>query len=461
MNKEWLKLREILLFNTPVDKFKSTYGSLIENYLEELESSPNKRREEIFTLLSEISVDLNSYLTNWHLIKTSNRDKPINKIIGLGTKKIFSIFERYNNSEKVNCIKEKIKEIKNSNLYKLTVMADKSLINNRWGNDASYGLTDALRKGAILVTTNPVMINSDRTMNPDNWKKFKENNKKDTPGLSSGELVRLKTIDIVLKNARELFPIFKASNEKYGYVSLQMNPNLYNDSIKMAEEVETIYEYITRSLNHKPNIIFKVPGTKAAIITAGRLTSKGIGVNITLSCSIDQHLAFAEVIEKGNAKLSFVVMMNGRLDDLVKEELLKQGCSEAEELSRWASTAVVKKSYKLLHKVNGFEKSNILVASLRGPWNIENLITDEKYPIFITVFPDKAKEYDEIEREIEPGIDKKIPDEILLKLKKSKIFLKAYNVGALTPDGFDDFYPVKKTLKQFIDSYDDSLDYMS
>ena len=461
MDKEWLKLRETLLFNTPVDKFKLTYESLMNDYIEDLANSPNKRREEIFTLLSEISIDLNSYLTSWHLMKPSNENNSIKEIIEIETGKVFSIFERSGNSEKINYIKEKIKGIKSSNLYKLTVMADRSLINNRWGNDADYGLTDALRKGAILVTTNPVMINNNRNMNPGNWKKFKENSKKDDPSLSASELVRLKTIDIVLKNARELFPIFKASKQQYGYVSLQMNPNLYNDDIKMSEEVETIYESITRSLHHKPNVIFKIPGTKAGIKTAGRLTSKGIGVNITLSCSIAQHLAFAEVIEKGSAEISFVVMMNGRLDDLVKEELLEQGFKEAWEVSRWASTAIVKKSYQLLYGLKGFKKSNILVASLRGPWNIESLITNGKYPIFITVFPDKAIEYDEKEREIKPSIDEKVPDEILLQLQKSKIFLQAFNLGALTPDGFDDFYPVRKTLNQFIDSYNDSLPYMS
>jgi len=150
-----------------------------------------------------------------------------------------------------------------------------------------------------------------------------------------------------------------------------------------------------------------------------------IGVNITLSFSVDQQVVFAEVIEKGNAKVSFVVMMTGRLDDPVRDELLKMGVERAAEAAKWASTAVIRRSYDILYNQKKYNKSAILTASLRGPWNIEGSLTDGGKPIFITSFPNKTQEFDSIDRSIVSRINEEIPENMMNILKNSKIFKQA------------------------------------
>jgi transaldolase len=227
----------------------------------------------------------------------------------------------------------------------------------------------------------------------------------------------------------------------------------------MAEEVEGLHERLTRELNGRPNTVFKIPGTKAGLDAVRRLTSKGIGCTITVSFSVDQSLAFADAIEQGCAPISFLVVMSGRLDDPIREELNQLGLPDAAEVAKWASVAVIRRAYHILYRQRKYKKSAILTASLRGPWNIEGSITDGEVPIFITCFPDKAREYDSEEREIESRIDDNIPDELMTKLMKSRIFRQAYEVGGLTPDGFDAFYPVVATLAAFSKSYDEFLEY--
>jgi transaldolase len=207
-------------------------------------------------------------------------------------------------------------------------------------------------------------------------------------------------MSVVLQNCRELRPIYEISKGKYGYVSLQINPRANQDSTRMAEEVESLYERLTQELSGTPNTVFKIPGTKAGLDTVRRLTSKGIGCTITVNCSVDQNLAFGEIVEQGHARISFLVVMSGRLDDLVRDEMNDLGVVDAKEVAAWASIAVIRRSYEILYRQRKYQKSALLTASLRGPWHIEGSITDGEAPIFITCFPDKAREYDSEERAI-------------------------------------------------------------
>jgi len=153
------------------------------------------------------------------------------------------------------------------------------------------------------------------------------------------------------------------------------------------------------------------------------------------------------------------VVMSGRLDDLVRDEMNGLGIQDGAEVAKWASVAVVRRSYEILYRQRKYQKSAILTASLRGPWHVEGSITDGEAPIFITCFPDKASEYDREERMIVSRINEKLPEKIMRGLMKSRIFQQAYEVGGLTRDGFDTFLPVVATLAAFSQSYDEFLEY--
>ncbi|MDK2800984.1 MAG: transaldolase [Clostridiales bacterium] len=459
MRNECFGLREKLLFKTSVSNFSEEWENVRVQYAKEYENAMEQRKKEIIAILSELSIDMQSYLLRWNLQKPDNSEYLSWDIINDEANKNYNLLTSWGAKDKVEYIKAEVTDIKKSNLTKLSYMSDKNEINTRWGNDYASGLTRAIRRGGILVTTNPPLINMDRKNNPEVWAQRLEELKAANSGISSDKLVSLLTMKVVLENCKELRPIFEASEEKFGYVSLQINPKNYNDAVKMAEEIEFLYEELKKELNGTPNVVFKVPGTKASLDTVKRVTAKGIGVNITVSFSVDQHLAFAEVIEQGNAKVSFVVMMNGRLDDPIRDELQEIGLPDAQEVAKWGSTAIIRRSYDLLYRKNKYKKSAILTASLRGPWNIDASITDGEIPIFITSFPDKAEEYDSEKREIVSHIDEEIPAEILEKLMKSKLFKQAYEVGGLTVDGFDAYKPVIVTLDGFIKVYEELVEY--
>ena len=153
------------------------------------------------------------------------------------------------------------------------------------------------------------------------------------------------------------------------------------------------------------------------------------------------------------------MVMGGRLDDPIREELTnldviqRRGSGEVGE--HRGHPALL----RILYRQRKYRKSALLTASLRGPWHVDGSITEGEVPIYITCFPDKAREYDSEQRKIVSRIAEKITGRNHERSDEKPIFRQAYEVGGLTPDGFDSFLPVVATLASFSESYDEFLEY--
>ena len=88
--------------------------------------------------------------------------------------------------------------------------------------------------------------------------------------------------------------------------------------------------------------------------------------------------------------------------------------------------------------------------------SIDGALTDGRFPIYITSFPDKTEEYDREERAPIWTVD----EDILEKLARSSLFRQAYAAEGLTPDAFDAFFPVVVTLASFSEAYDEIKNYL-
>ena len=171
-------------------------------------------------------------------------------------------------------------------------------------------------------------------------------------------------------------------------------------------------------------------------------------------------MAFARFLEPGSAPC-LLVQMNGRLDEPVAEELAANGIAGADAISRWASTAIVRRSYRLLHDVNRWRNSHLLVASLRGPWHIAGALAAGPEPIFITAFPDQAAEYDRTTRQQTPAAHHEVPAQILGRLARSQRFVDAFEPDGMTAPKFRDHHTVARTLEAFREAYDELAAYLA
>lgn len=82
-----------------------------------------------------------------------------------------------------------------------------------------------------------------------------------------------------------LLPLYKKTNKEDGYVSFEVSPHLALDTRNTVNTAKRLWETIKR-----PNLMVKIPATKAGIEAFQQLTEAGINVNITLLFSLAQVL---------------------------------------------------------------------------------------------------------------------------------------------------------------------------
>ena len=93
---------------------------------------------------------------------------------------------------------------------------------------------------------------------------------------------------LVIEDIRSVADLLKSTYEKTngadGYVSLEVNPNLANETDKTVEEAKRLFETVNRK-----NLMIKVPATPAGIPAIRSLIGKGINVNVTLIFSLQAY----------------------------------------------------------------------------------------------------------------------------------------------------------------------------
>ena len=459
IREQWLELREELLFAGTLDDIHVRCERARSRLATEWQAAGVERRAQVGELLAELTIDMRSYLPRWSLPAA-----PALRAAGL------SAFEEQARANEDLCrawsdaaadrIARESDALQRSGMRRVTELTDAGVLANRFGNDSPHGVTDALRRGAILVTTNPVMANNARRVEAARWDTVRERLRRAAQARDRAQRVVRFTCELVLDVARELRPIYRASGRRHGHVTYQVDPHRSDAADEMVAEAEQVCGWAADRLGGDPNLMFKVPGTEAGLAAAERLAGQGIPLTITASCSVAQHLAFGRVLEQGSAPC-LLVQMNGRLDEPVAEDLAAHGIADADAVSRSASTAIVRRSYRLLHDAHRWRNSHLLVASLRGPWHIDGALTAGPEPIFITAFPDQAAEYDRTPRQPKPVAHQEVPAPILDLLARSRRFVRAYEPDGMTAAEFRDHLTVAQTLEAFREAYDELAAYLA
>ena len=149
----------------------------------------------------------------------------------------------------------------------------------------SGGLAALLEKGVTGVTSNPTIFEKaiagsadyDKAMIP-----------LAQAGKSPTEIYETLAFEDIGHAADLLRPIYDNTNGKDGFISLEVNPALANDTTGTLTEARRLFKTLSR-----PNVMIKVPATPAGIPAIEALISEGINVNVTLIFSVEQYRAVA------------------------------------------------------------------------------------------------------------------------------------------------------------------------
>ena len=100
----------------------------------------------------------------------------------------------------------------------------------------------------------------------------------------------------IQRAAEILLPLYE-NNPNDGYISIEVDPNLCDDAKATIEEGTRLFNDIGY-----PNVMIKIPATKAGFGAMEELITRGISVNATLIFSKEQVVGCMEAFKKGYDK---------------------------------------------------------------------------------------------------------------------------------------------------------------
>jgi len=531
---EYRRVLEELFFFTESPEFVHLCQGIMQDIEMSFPSMRESGQECCLGFLAEFSIWLQSYLPNWHLL---NGDKDalssvserqltalaaraallIAKLAQDATGHVGSLTARWRKDIASRLAAESVPNpqqaaaalvgedigsyltnmtasLRSSNARGIADLHAKGATPTEISNDYAAFLDYAMLLGASFVTCNPPLVDIAWVADPERWNPVVDRIVQEDPGASSEALATKVTLEIVLANMRLLRPVFLLTEGCTGYVSLQVNPRNHDNSSAMVSEAITIYSDLEKKLGGGvPNVVFKLPATHAGLVACRDLTGQGIGVNITVGFGMFQHVEFAQAIQEGEAIVSTITNMSGRLAFPVRDELLgivgrlaKSGIGEVElrEAAAWSGVAVVKRLHQLMAR-RGYDLGRVkpLVASLRvyegGAYEgLPTPVPDISEVIgvgVITIFPNVRRAFDALPpMKLRPhAVESPVPKNVLDVLRHSEVFKQAFYVGdpellpeeddQLRPDHplcLDDeadvleWTPVRNTIAEFCKSYD-------
>lgn len=214
-----------------------------------------------------------------------------------------------------------------------------------------------IQRGDIYgVTSNPSIFNNAIANSKDYDEQLTELAR---AGRSTAEIFDELTISDI-QAACDLFrPLYDSTRGGDGYVSIEVHPDLANDTEETNKEVQRLWSLVDR-----PNLMVKIPATAAGIPAIRHSISTGANINITLIFALSR---YAEVVEAYLAGLErrvennlpvghqasvasfFVSRIDTKVDGWLDEVIKKGGASarKAETLKGKVAVANAKLAYQL------------------------------------------------------------------------------------------------------------------
>jgi transaldolase len=191
-----------------------------------------------------------------------------------------------------------------------------------------------------------------------------------------------------IQDACDLFtPLYKETEGRDGYVSLEVSPNLANDAVGTTAQAKELWERVDR-----PNLMIKIPATKAGLTAIHQTIAAGINVNVTLIFSVERYREVmdaylsgledrilaeqcGDAIENVHSVASFFI---SRLDTLIDKQLPED--SPLRGKTAIANAKVAYQSFQEVFSDPCFGKLQLSGANYQRPLWASTSTKDPAYP---------------------------------------------------------------------------------
>jgi transaldolase len=317
-------------------------------------------------------------------------------------------------------------------------------------------LSYAVEFGAVGATANPTIVIDNWHADPSTWTTRARVLAGEHPTWSERDVAWAIVAEMSQCAAPLLMPAFAASGGRSGRLSIQTDPTHYRDAdalVSQALEFDGL----------APNVIVKLPATRAGIAAMEEATYRGVSINATVSFSVAQAFAAAEAVQRGLERRDaenrdttrmgpVITIMMGRLEDWLRSTADADQLSIHPSAVPWAGVAVVKRAHEEWAR-RGF-RARLLAAAIRHHLHWSELIGGD---LIITLPSAWQKRFNASSVEVRERIAEPVDPAHLDELRQLPDFGHAYDPDGLALDEFDAWGPTRKTLRAFIASYHDLL----
>jgi transaldolase len=320
-----------------------------------------------------------------------------------------------------------------------------------WNDSASIQeLSYSIEHGAVGATCNPVIVVGVLKKEMVQWKDRILALTHEWPTATEEQIAWQLVREMSAKSAALLKPTFDAQGGKNGRLSIQTDPRFFRDTEAIVRQTEEFSRIA-------PNMIVKIPVTRAGIPAIEEATYRGVSINATVCFTLPQCVAVAEAVERGLQRREregkdiasmgpVCTIMVGRLDDWLKVVAEKENLSIDPGYLEWAGVAVFKKTYQLFQK-RGY-RIRLLSAAFRNHMHWSEFIGGD-----VVISPPYAWQvrFNASDVEVRPRIDEPVDMRVVSELNRKFVdFRRAYEEGGLSVENFDSYGPTRRTLRQFI-----------
>jgi transaldolase len=204
-------------------------------------------------------------------------------------------------------------------------------------------------EGLLGVTSNPTIFDKAISGSTDYDAQIHELLRA-TPMMSVADLIRALMVRDIQMATDVFLPVYRRTNGRDGYISVEVTPNKARDTQATIEEVRLLWKLIGR-----PNLMIKIPATREGLPAIEQAIAEGININVTLIFSVQRYREVAEAYIRGIEKRTragqsvrtvasvasvFVSRIDTLVDDLLQKKLASAGSNTSKIQSFMGKAAV-------------------------------------------------------------------------------------------------------------------------
>lgn len=192
-------------------------------------------------------------------------------------------------------------------------------------------------------------------------------------GLSAEEIFFRLAIEDIQAAADLFLPLYQQSEGGDGYVSLEVSPFLAHDSAGTLAQALELWQRVNR-----PNLMIKIPATKAGLPAIEEAIAAGLNVNVTLIFALERYAEVMEAYLKGLEKraqsglslgsiASVASFFVSRVDTHIDPRLLAANAAALQGKAAVANARLAYAAYKQVFSTPRFMKLKAQGARVQRP----------------------------------------------------------------------------------------------